>query len=516
LICGSNTTEAHPIVGLKVKEAFKRGKRFIVIDPRRTEVAAMAESQEDGIWLRIKPGSNIPVLNAILHTIFEEGLENREFLEARVENVEAVRQHILDYSPERVSETAGVPAELIRRAARAYAMAENAMILYGLGVTEHKGGTAGVMALANLVLATGHVGRPYNGINPLRGQNNVQGACDMGTLPYVLPGYLHTDDAEVLNALAKVWQVARLSSSPGLFEPQMYDAALKGDFKGLYVVGYDPAHTQGDIGKVQRALKSLNFLVVQDLFLTQTAKLAHVVLPAACFYEKDGTFTSGERRVRRVTKAVPPPGQAKADWEIVCLIAQAMGYDMCYSHPKEIMDEIAQVTPIYGGISYERMGQTGQIWPCPTKDHPGTPLLHTERFPIGKGRMQCVSYIMPEEEPDRDYPLALITGRRLEHYNNGSQTRRCQGFDRLSNMEVLEINPVDAQRLSVTDGEIVSVESRRGAVKARVTVTERSRPGTVFMAFHFEDSLVNLLTSYGLDPKTLTPEYKICAVRITK
>lgn len=503
-------------MGLKVKEAFKRGKRFIVIDPRRTEVAAMAESQEDGIWLRIKPGSNIPVLNAILHTIFEEGLENREFLEARVENVEAVRQHILDYSPERVSETAGVPAELIRRAARAYAMAENAMILYGLGVTEHKGGTAGVMALANLVLATGHVGRPYNGINPLRGQNNVQGACDMGTLPYVLPGYLHTDDAEVLNALAKVWHVARLPSSPGLFEPQMYDAALKGDFKGLYVVGYDPAHTQGDIGKVQRALKSLNFLVVQDLFLTQTAKLAHVVLPAACFYEKDGTFTSGERRVRRVTKAVPPPGQAKADWEIVCLIAQAMGYDMCYSHPKEIMDEIAQVTPIYGGISYERMGQTGQIWPCPTKDHPGTPLLHTERFPIGKGRMQCVSYIMPEEEPDRDYPLALITGRRLEHYNNGSQTRRCQGFDRLSNMEVLEINPVDAQRLSVTDGEIVSVESRRGAVKARVTVTERSRPGTVFMAFHFEDSLVNLLTSYGLDPKTLTPEYKICAVRITK
>jgi len=516
LICGSNTTEAHPIVGLKVKEAFKRGKRFIVIDPRRTEVAAMAESQEDGIWLRIKPGSNIPVLNAILHTIFEEGLENREFLEARVENVEAVRQHILDYSPERVSETAGVPAELIRRAARAYAMAENAMILYGLGVTEHKGGTAGVMALANLVLATGHVGRPYNGINPLRGQNNVQGACDMGTLPYVLPGYLHTDDAEVLNALAKVWQVARLSSSPGLFEPQMYDAALKGDFKGLYVVGYDPAHTQGDIGKVQRALKSLNFLVVQDLFLTQTAKLAHVVLPAACFYEKDGTFTSGERRVRRVTKAVPPPGQAKADWEIVCLIAQAMGYDMCYSHPKEIMDEIAQVTPIYDGISYERTGKTGQHWPCPTKDHPGTPLLHTERFPIGKGRMQCVSYIMPEEEPDRDYPLALITGRRLEHYNNGSQTRRCQGFDRLSNMEVLEINPVDAQRLSVTDGEIVSVESRRGAVKARVTVTERSRPGTVFMAFHFEDSLVNLLTSYGLDPKTLTPEYKICAVRITK
>ena len=495
-------------------EAAKRGTRLIVIDPRRTHLAATAEGQPGGLFLRLKPGTNIPLLNSILHVIFEEGLENRAFIEERTENVDAIKAHVKEYPPEKAEEITGVPAELIRSAARAYAQAENALILYGLGVAEHKGGTAGVMALANLVLATGHVGRPYNGINPLRGQNNVQGACDMGTLPYTYPGYLPADDPKALDAFAKAWEVRDLPCHDGLLEPQMYDAALSGALKALYVVGYDPAHTQANIGHVHEALSHLDFVVVQDLFLTETARFAHVVLPAGCFYEKDGTFTSGERRVRRIHKAVEPPGAAKADWEIVCLISKAMGYQMTYSHPRAIMEEIARVTPPYAGISYNRLEDGGQVWPCPSPDHPGTPLLHAGRFPRGRGHFMPVSYILPEEDVDRDYPLVLITGRRLVHYNNGSMTRRCEGFDAVSGYEMIEIHPEDAARLGVKDSTDVVVRSRRGKVRVKALVTERSLRGTVFLSFHFQDALVNLLTSPGLDLKTLTPEYKVCAVKV--
>ncbi|NDY43309.1 molybdopterin-dependent oxidoreductase [Dissulfurirhabdus thermomarina] len=501
-------------MGLKVREAAARGTRLVVIDPRRTEVAAIAEAQEGGLWLRLRPGTNIPLLNGLLHCILEEGLLDTAFVEARTENLEAVRAHVADYPPEKVAEITGVPADDIRAAARLYAGAEKALILYGLGVAEHKGGTAGVMALANLVLATGHVGRPHTGINPLRGQNNVQGACDMGTLPYAYPGYQPADDAEVLERFAKAWGVKTLPAQDGLLEPQMYEAAIEGRFKGLYVVGYDPAQTQANVGHVHRALQAMEFVVVQDLFLTETARFAHVVLPAACFYEKDGTFTSGERRVRRVRKAVEPPGEARADWEIVCAVATAMGFPMHYDHPADIMREIASLTPSYAGISYDRLGAAGQVWPCPAPDHPGTPLLHSESFPRGKGRFAVVSYVLPEEDADDDYPLVLVTGRRLVHYNNGSMTRRCEGFDRLAARETVEVHPEDAGRLGLTDGAEVRVVSRRGEVPAVVSVTRRSRPGSVFMSFHFQDSLTNLVTSPGLDPKTLTPEYKVCAVRL--
>ncbi len=514
MICGSNTTEAHPIIGLKVKEAARRGTRLIVIDPRRTDVAAIAENQPGGIFLRLRPGTNIPLLNSILHVIFEECLENRAFIEERTENVDAVRAHVKEYPPEKAQEITGVPAELIRSAARSYAQAENALILYGLGVAEHKGGTAGVMALANLVLATGHVGRPHNGINPLRGQNNVQGACDMGTLPYTYPGYLPADDSKALETFAKAWGVTELPCHDGLLEPQMYDAAIAGGLKALYVVGYDPAHTQANIGHVRKALSRLDFVVVQDLFHTETARFAHVLLPAACFYEKDGTFTSGERRVRRIHKAVEPPGAAMADWEIVCLISRAMGYHMDYGHPRDIMEEIARVTPPYAGISYDCLEDGGQVWPCPSPGHPGTPLLHSGRFPRGRGHFMPVSYIMPEEYTDRDYPLILVTGRRLVHYNNGSMTRRCDGFEAISSCEMIEINPQDAARLGVKDGADVLVESRRGRIRVRALVTERSPRGAVFLSFHFQDALSNLLTSPGLDLKTLTPEYKVCAVKV--
>ncbi len=514
MICGSNTTEAHPIVGLKVKEAAAKGTSLIVIDPRRTEVAAIAEEQSSGMWLNLKPGTNIPLLNGMLHVIFDEGLEDDAFIENRVDGLDAIKAHVADYPPEKVAEITGVDAELIKKAARLYATADKSLILYGLGVAEHKGGTAGVMALANLVLATGHVGKPHAGIDPLRGQNNVQGACDMGTLPYTFPGYQATDDEAVLEKFAKAWGVTTLPTKDGLLEPQMYEAALEGKFKGLYVIGYDPAQTQANVGHVNKALEALDFLVVQDLFLTETANYAHVVLPAVCFYEKDGTFTSGERRVRRIHKAVDPPGDAKADWEILCLVSQAMGYPMIYSHPEQIMAELAKLTPPYAGISYDRIGENGQVWPCPEADHPGTPLLHTEQFPRGKGNFVPVSYIMPEEDTDKDYPLILITGRRLEHYNNGSMTRRSEGFDIIAGEEQIEIHPEDAKKIAVTDGQKVNVYSRRGKVRAKARVTDRSRPGAVFMTFHFPDTLTNLLTSPGMDPKTLTPEYKVCAVRV--
>ncbi len=486
----------------------------MVIDPRRTDLAAIAEEQEGGIWLRIRPGSNIPLLNAMLHTIIEEGLTDEEFIRERTENFDELREQCADYSPERMSQLTDVSPDLIRKAARLYASSENAMILYGLGVTEHKGGTSGVIALANLVLATGHVGRPHNGINPLRGQNNVQGACDMGTLPYILPGYQPTDDPEVLERFARAWGVSSLPDGRGLMEPQMYAGALKGSFKALYCVGYDPVHTQSDINRVREAFQAMEFVVVQDMFLTETAKLAHVVLPSTCFFEKEGTFTSGERRVRKVNKVINPKRSLKADWEIVCLLSQAMGYPMIYTSPEQVMAELVKMIPSYGGISYEDMGETGQVWPCPYEGHPGTPLLHIERFPRGRATFVPVSYIVPEEEADKDYPLVLVTGRRLEHYNNGSMTRRCQGFDIIAGHELLEIHPEDASALGITDGQRVRVESRRANIKALARVTARSKPGTVFMTFHFQENLTNSLTSPGMDNKTLTPEYKVCAVRI--
>ncbi len=497
-----------------MKEAARTGTDLIVIDPRRTEVAAIAEEQPGGLWLRVAPGGNIPLLNSILYCIIEEGLINEDFISKRTEQFEAIRKHVGDYPPEKVYQITDVDPELVRAAARKYASSKNSLILYGLGVAEHKGGTAGVIALANLVLATGQVGKPHSGINPLRGQNNVQGACDMGTLPYTFPGYQAADDPKVLEKFANAWGVNSLPVSDGLLEPQMYDGALEGRFKALYCVGYDPAQTQSNIGKVHEALKAMDLVVVQDLFLTETARFAHVVLPSACFYEKDGTFTSGERRVRRVTKVIDPPGKAKADWEIICLVSQATGYPMFYTGPEQIMAEIARVTPAYAGISYDRLGDKGMVWPCPSSDHPGTPLLHTESFPKGKGTFVPVSYIIPEEEADDEYPFVLITGRRLEHYNNGSMTRRCEGFDRICPEELVEINPEDAARLKVEDGDMVKVESRRARIKVKVKVTKRSKPGVVFMTFHHQDTLTNFLTSPGMDAKTLTPEYKVCAVRI--
>jgi formate dehydrogenase major subunit len=508
LICGSNTSEAHPVAAMKVKRALNSGGRLIVIDPRRTEMAAMAD-----IWLPLVPGSNVLLLNSLLHAILDEGLENQDFIAARTENLEAVARHVKNFSPEAMAAKTGVDPRLVRQAARLYCATDRGMILYGLGVTEHRNGTQGVMALANIALASGNVGRPGAGICPLRGQNNVQGSCDMGALPYVYPGYRDVADEEVRAELGRAWG-AELPAERGLTEPEMYEAARSGRFKGLYCIGYDPLHTQADITMVRAAFARMEMVVVQEIFPTATTAMAHVVLPAACFYEKDGTFTNAERRVRRIRKAVPPPGQALPDWRITCRLATAMGYPMHYDDAEAVMEEISRATPIMAGIHYRRLEGEGLIWPCPHDQHPGTPILHTESFTRGRGRFSVLPNVETLETPDETYPLMLVTGRRLAHYNNGSMTRRCEGLADLVPGETLEIHPDDAGRLGITDNMEVTVRSRRGEIRLPARVTERSRPGSVFTAFHFVEPLVNSITSPGVDEITGTPEYKACAVAV--
>ncbi len=510
LISGSNTTEAHPVAGMKVRRALRKGAKLILIDPRRTELAVQAD-----IHLQLIPGTNVLLLNSLLHAILDEGLEDKDFIAARTENLDTVRAHIAAYAPEVMEARTGVAADLVRAAARIYCSTTKGMILYGLGMTEHRNGTQGVMALANIALASGNVGRPSAGICPLRGQNNVQGSCDMGALPSVYSGYQDVADASSRSRMEKNWGLA-LPESIGLTEPEMYEAARAGNFKGLYCIGYDPLHTQGDVHNVQAAFAQMDMVVVQDIFLTKTCAMAHVVLPAACFFEKDGTFTNAERRVRRIRKAVEPRGQARPDWEIICALAKAMGYDrMNYADAAAVMDEIAACSPFMAGISYARLEGEGLIWPCPSSEHSGTPILHQETFTRGKGYFSVLHNVETLEQTDAEYPFILVTGRRREHYNNGSMTRRCAGLLALVPEEVAEIHPEDAVRLGIADGQRVRVQSRRASIELTARISERSRLGSVFMAFHHDEPLTNLLTSPGVDEIALTPEYKACAVHIS-
>jgi formate dehydrogenase alpha subunit len=517
LISGSNPTEAHPVVGMKMRRALNKGGKLIVIDPRRTELAGLAD-----IYLQLIPGTNVLLLNSLLHAILDEGLEDKDFIAARTENLDKVREHVAHSAPEIMAEQTGVPAELVRKAARLYCSTRKGMILYGLGMTEHRNGTQGVMGLANIALASGNVGRRNAGICPLRGQNNVQGSCDMGALPYVYSGYQDVADEAARSRMGQSWGM-ELPAEAGMTEPEMYDAARNGKFKGMYCIGYDPLHTQGDVNNVRAAFAKMEMVAVQDIFLTKTCEMAHVVLPAACFYEKDGTFTNAERRIRRIRKAVEPPGEARPDWRIVCDLARAMrqdinndiGHDMAYPDAAAVMDEIAACTPNMAGVSYARLEGEGLVWPCPDSDHPGTPILHQESFTRGKGYFSVLGNVETLERPDAEYPLILVTGRRREHYNNGSMTRRCAGLIDLAPEEKVEIHPEDAAKIGIVDGQRVRVRSRRDAVELTVCVTERCRPGSVFMAFHHEEPLTNLLTSPGLDEIALTPEYKACAVNMT-
>ncbi len=508
---GSNPTEAHPIVSIHLKKALKKGARLVVGDPRQTWMAKRAD-----VWLNLKPATNIALINGIINVILEKGWENKEFINKRTEGFDELRAKVREYDLKTVEKITGVSGNAIVEAARLYSQAKNGMIVYGLGVTEHNSGTENSMAIANLALVCGQIGRPSTGIMALRGQNNVQGASDLGPLPATFPGYQSITSAEAREKFEKAWGV-RMSPEIGLKSVEMLERACEGKFKGIFILGEDPAQTDPNVHEVRKALDSLEFLVVQDIFHTETTKHAHVILPGASFAEKDGTFTNGERRVQRIRKAVEPLA-GRAEWQVICEIATRMGYPMHYTHPSEIMDEIASLTPIYGGISYERLEKESLQWPCPTKDHPGTTTLYTDLFsrPGGLAKFMALDHKGSGEVPDSEYPYVLVTGRIREHYNNGSMTRRSPGIMELVPEELLEINAEDAVKLKIKNGDKVFVSSRRGKIRVKVRVTDRSQPGNVFLSFHFPEALSNLLTSEHKDPITGTPEYKACAVKIAK
>jgi formate dehydrogenase alpha subunit len=510
LAAGTNTTESHPVIALRVKKAVAKGAKLIVVDPRKIELTSFAHR-----WLRLKVGTDIPLYNAMAHVIIEEGLYDEHYVATRTKGLDELRRFLKAYTPEYAEKITGVPRGEILASAREYA-ADRAAIIYTLGITEHSCGVHNVQSLANLALLCGNFGIPNAGVNPLRGQNNVQGAGDVGCMPDYLPGYQRTGLDEARSRWEEAWNV-KLDPQPGITKITAVDEILRGNIRVVYIMGENTAVSDANAGKTRRALEAVEFLVVQDIFLTETAQMAHVVLPAASFAEVDGTFTNTDRRVQRVRKAIDPPGKAKPDWVIISELATRLGYPMSYNHPSEIWDELARNTPILAGVNYDRIELKGIQWPCPTPDHPGTPYLHKDSFVSEKGSFQMVPHVSLAEPPNEDYPLVLTTGRRRSTYHTGTQTRRVQGFNVLVPHEWVEVGPEDAAELKLSDGEEVEVISRRGRVRVPVKITDRSPAGVVFMSFHFpEKTLTNLLTTDIHDPITETPEFKACAVRIEK
>jgi formate dehydrogenase alpha subunit len=510
LITGSNTSETHPIIALEIKAAVRQNNaKLIVADPRKIEMTNFAT-----LWLRHKPGTDVALFNGIVNVIINKKLYNEKFINEHTEGFNELKETVKKYTPEYVEKITGVPAEDIVLAAQMYAEAKNGSIVYSMGITQHTTGTDNVVALANLALLTGHVGRESTGVNPLRGQNNVQGACDMGALPNFLPGYQKLDNQEVREKIEKLWG-AKLPSNSGLTVVEMFDAILKGKIKAMYIMGENVMLSDPNIHHVEEALKKLEFLVVQEMFLSETAKFADVVLPSCSFAEKDGTFTNTERRMQRVRKAIEPIGESKPDWQIIVELAQRMGYPMPnYQGPAEIMDEIASLTPIYGGIDYSRLDTQGLFWPCPDKMHPGTKILHQNKFSRGLGKFHRLEYKPPAEETDEDYPLILTTGRILYHYHTGTMTRRVDGLNQIVPTGYVELNPSEGKKYGLKDGELANVSSRRGSILTKVSLTERVAPGVVFIPFHFAETAANILTNDALDPEAKMPELKVCAVRL--
>jgi len=510
LVIGSNTTGQHPIIAGRVMRARKRGARLIVIDPRRIPLTEYAD-----LFLQIKPGTNVALLNGMLHILIEKGLIDTAFIDERTEGFEALREKVRDYPPETVSEITGIRREDLEKAAQMYGQAEKAMILYAMGITQHTTGTDNVKAVANLAMATGNVGRLSTGVNPLRGQNNVQGACDMGALPNVLTGYRPVTDIEAQALFQENWGVP-IPQNPGLTIVEMMAAAREGRLHGMMVVGENPMISDPDSQHVKEALKSLDLLVVQDIFLTETAQLAHVVLPATSFAEKDGTFTNTDRRVQRVRKAIDPVGESRPDWQIISELAREMGASgFDYASPEAIMEEIATLTPAYAGISYERLDR-GEVlaWPCTGLDHPGTPFLHKDGFPRGKGQFFALDYTPPPELPDSEYPFLLSTGRIPFHFHGGSMTRRIQMLDKEAPTGYMSIHPDDALKLGIQEGDTVKVRSRRGEIAIKAAPSKEVEPGMVFIPMHFAECPVNTLTDATFDPVAKIPGFKVCAVSI--
>lgn len=507
---GTNTTECHPIIGVYMLQAKERGIKLIVADPRETDIARHAD-----VWLRLKPGTDVALLNAIAHVIITEGLDNKKFIDERTEDFAAFKQSVAHYTPELASSITNVPPEAIIKAARIIGKADNTATYYTMGVTQHTSGVDNVLAVANLALVTGNIGKVNSGVNPLRGQNNVQGACDMGALPNVYPGYQPVTDSKTRQKFEKAWN-SKLSDKIGQTIPDVLNGIEEDKIKFLYVFGENPLRSDPDINHVKHCLEHVEFLVVQDIFLTETAELADVVLPGATFAEKDGTFSNTERRVQRVRQAIPTIGSSRPDWKIIAGIMQAMGYEAKYSSPEEIFDEMRQLTPSYAGISYKRLELGGLQWPCHHETHPGTPILHVDRCVRGLGKFSPVSYRDPAEMPDEEYPLMLTTGRVVAHYHTGTMTRRSWGLAGTHPAESLEINPLDAAKIGVLDGEAITVTTRRGSIETTAQVTTRVPPGLTFITFHFTESPGNILTNSAADPVAQTPEFKVCAVKVEK
>lgn len=511
LITGTNTTENHPIIANSIYEAVqKNGARLIVADPRRIKLVDICD-----LWLRPKVGTDVAWINGLINVILSENLQATEYIEARTTGFEELKNCVARYTPDYVSEITGIPADDLVAAGRMYGTAKPASILYTMGITQHTHGTDNVKSLANLAMLCGNVGVEGGGVNPLRGQNNVQGACDMGGLPNVFTGYQPVTDAAVREKFAAAWKVASLPADIGMTVTEMIPAAGS-KIKALYVMGENPLLSDADLNHVEKSLAKLDFLVVQDIFLTETAKIADVVLPGVCFAEKNGTFSNTERKVLRVRKALDAPGEAMDDYRIITEIAGRMGYPMVYTDASAIMDEINRVTPSYAGIRYDRIEKEGLVWPCPDENHPGTPVLHVNQFTRGKGQFFPIEYKPSAEVSDGEYPFVLTTGRVHAHYHTGTMTRKGTALNRIYPEALAEVNTEDAKAIHLADGDYVNLISRRGQMKIKAMVSDVTDRGVVFVPFHFIEAAANKLTNSALDPVSKIPEFKICAVRMEK
>ena len=515
LLIGSNPEEAHPVMGMRLRQAVERGAKLIVVDPREIGLAKKAD-----IHLKLRPGTNVAFANGMVHVLIEKGLVDREFVESRTEGFDKLAAMVADYTPERVAEICGIDARDLVAAAELYAKADRAPIIYCLGVVEHTTGTESVMALSNLALVSGKLGRPGCGINPLRGQNNVQGACDMGAGPADFTGYQKVANPDARAKFEAAWGVT-LNQTPGLKATECFPAMIDGRIRGLFLFGEDPVRTDPDTHHVIRALKALDFLVVEELFMTETAKYADVILPGRSYAEKEGTFTNTERRVQRVRKAVDGPAGPRLDTEVFADIMRRMGYDQPTLTGAQIMDEVASLTPSYAGISHARLDSAavagqGLQWPCTGPDHPGTRIMHEGKFSRGLGEFSLAQYRPSAELPDEEYPLVMMTGRVLAQYNAQAMTGRTEGLNRIDGTSFIELNTADAAAAGIVDGDRVRVSSRRGTIESQARVSGKTNPGQVWMPFHFQDGNANWLTNAALDNISATPEYKVCAVKVEK
>ncbi len=513
LVTGSNTTETHPVISTFIKRAVRmKGKSLIVIDPRRLTLTRFAD-----LWLRQRPGTDVAVINGLMHIIIRDNLYAQEYVAERTENFEALKETVARYTPEFVEQISGIPAHDLVKAAHLYAKANSAAICYAMGITQHTTGTDNVKSLANLAMLCGNVGIRGGGVNPLRGQNNVQGACDMGGLPNVFSGYQPVTDPANRAKMEKLWGVQNLPDYVGMTLTEMLPAISEGKIKALYIVGENPAISDPDQHHALHNFAKLDFMVVQDIFLTETAQLADVVLPAASFAEKSGTFSNTERRVLPVRQAIPPVGDSRPDWQIICELSRRLDYPMNYAGPEEIFEEIRQATPSYAGITYARLDREGGLqWPCPNEEHPGTVYLHKDRFARGKGLFFAIDFKEPAELPDADYPLILTTGRVLYQYHTGTMSRRAPGLTEKAPACFVEISVDDAKKMGIDEGDMVRVKTRRGEIEVPAAVSARAVNGTVFVPFHYHEAAANKLTIAALDPVAKIPEYKVCAVKLEK